>query len=161
MLYDKYGKLAYSLACRIVGDSVEAEDVVQEAFVSVWRMSASFNQGRGSVKTWLLSVVHHRSIDLVRRRRGQTSLDTEIELSDNKLGVWDEVSLVLDRQIIVVALRQIPEEQKKVIELAYFGGFTHREIAEMTKQPLGTVKGRIRMGMEKLRDLMKDAQVGA
>jgi len=82
-------------------------------------------------------------------------------LSDNKLGVWDEVSLVLDRQIIVVALRQIPEEQKKVIELAYFGGFTHREIAEMTKQPLGTVKGRIRMGMEKLRDLMKDAQVGA
>lgn len=160
MLFDRYVKLAYSLACRIVGDGTDAEDVVQEAFTSVWRMSASFNFERGSVKTWVLSVVHHRSIDLVRRRRGQTSLDTEIEVADNRPGVWNEVSLVLDREIIVAALKQIPEEQKRVIEMAYFGGYTHREIAELTKLPLGTVKGRIRMGMEKLRDLIKDPQVG-
>ena len=164
VFYDRHGRLAYSLACRILGDTAEAEDVVQEAFLRVWRMAGSFDTQRGNARTWLLSVVHHRSIDMVRRRRGQPLPGLVSEANQPSTAashVWNEVSIVLDREAIKAALRQIPSEQKQAIELAYFGGFTHQQIAQLAQLPLGTVKGRIRMGMEKLRGLLKDPEMGA
>lgn len=157
LLYQRYGGLAYSLAMRIVGDLHGAEDVVQESFLNVWRMAGSFNIRRGSAKTWLLSVVHHKAIDTCRRRR-RLPLDNPnpdlilppLEVED----VWEEVANNLDREVLTAALSQIPEEQREAIEMAYFGGYTHREISQLKQVPLGTVKGRIRIGMEKLRDLL-------
>ena len=162
-LYDRYAKLAYSLAFRILGDGRATEDVVQESFVNVWRRAKSFDGQRGRAKAWLLSVVHHRAIDACRRNRGETSIDALLDVMDTsspESDVWKSVSLSLDQQAIQRALAQIPKEQRKAIHIAYFSGFTHREIAERANLPLGTVKGRIRIGMEKLRDLLKDQVVG-
>lgn len=157
-LHDRYGGFAYSLARRILGDSGEAEDAVQEAFISVWRMSRSFDGRRGTPRAWLLSVVHHRCIDGIRRRRGQKPLELFDDIRDGAVGderLWKDVSVTLDREAIVGALARIPEEQRRVIEMAYFEGYTYREIAEGTGVPLGTVKGRMRIGLEKLRDLLR------
>lgn len=163
LLYQRYGSIAYSLAVRIVGDLHGAEDVVQESFLNVWRMASSFKIGRGSARTWLLSVVHHKAIDACRRRRGRPPdipspdlIPPPPEVQD----VWEEVANSLDRDVLIAALSQIPAEQREAIEMAYFGGYTHREISELKHVPLGTVKSRIRMGMEKLRDLLTCLQPG-
>ncbi len=159
LFYDRYGTLAYSLSYRILGDGTDAEDAVQEVFLNVWRKVWSFDIKRGSVRTWLLSMVHHRSIDIVRRRRGQPLLAEPSNfnnLATEAEDVWHTVASSLDSQVIQRALAQIPEGQRKVIELAYFGGYTHREIADLINLKLGTVKGRLRMGIEKLRGLLKD-----
>ena len=153
LLYQRYGGLTYSLAVRIVGDLHAAEDVVQESFLNIWRMAHSFNVRRGSAKTWLLSVVHHKAIDACRRRRGRLPDNANPDLIPLPLeveDVWEEVA----------ALSLIPEDQREAIEMAYFGGYTHREISELKQVPLGTVKGRIRIGMEKLRDLLTRRQPG-
>lgn len=159
LLYDRYGKPAYSLAYRIVGDGHDAEDVVQDAFLSVWRMARSFDVRRGNARSWLLSVVHHRAVDIMRRRRGQPPLfqsseagPGQVELTD----VWQEVLDSIDGQIVRRALARIPDDQRRTIELAFFGGYTHREIAQKENIPLGTVKSRIRVGMDKLRELLKE-----
>ena len=156
LLYQRYGGLAYSLAVRIVGDLHGAEDVVQESFLNVWRMANSFNTKRGSARTWLLSVVHHKAIDACRRRRGRPAdvLSPDSIPIPMEVDVWEEVANNLDREVLNAALSQIPAEQRQAIEMAYFGGYTHREISELKHVPLGTVKGRIRIGMEKLRDLL-------
>jgi RNA polymerase sigma-70 factor (ECF subfamily) len=159
LLYDRYGKPAYSLAFRILGDGPDAEDVVQEAFLNVWRMARSFDSRRGTARTWILSVIHHRAVDVYRRRRGmvQTNPSQDFQQPMLEVGeVWQEVVGNLNREAISNALNQLPEEQCKVIELAYFAGYTHREIAEIMQMPLGTVKSRIRIGVEKLRNLLKD-----
>lgn len=165
MLYDRYGRPAYSLACRIVGDGHDAEDVVQEVFLNVWRLARSFDERRGVARSWLLSSVHHRAVDVCRRRRGQPSLDFPgVDSNHYQSGVgdvWQGVSSNLDRQMVEKALAQLPVEQKQAIELSYFGGYTHREIAEKLNIPLGTVKSRIRMGVERLRDFLKDQETGA
>ena len=165
LFYDRYGRLAYSLAYRILGDSGSAEDVVQEAFLNVWRMATSFNGQRGSARTWLLSVVHHRAIDATRQRRRRPSepLDQEgfdhspIEVAE----VWTALANRLDRQALEKALARIPQAQQEVIQLAYFDGYTHRELAGRLLLPLGTVKSRIRKGLEKLRVLLRDHERGA
>ena len=163
LLYQRYGGLAYSLAMRIVGDLHGAEDVVQESFLKVWRMANSFNIRRGSAKTWLLSVVHHKAIDSCRRRRGRPPDNRSPDLTPPPLeveDVWEEVANNLDREALTAALSQIPAQQREAIEMAYFGGYTHREISELKQVPLGTVKGRIRISMEKLRDLLTCGQPG-
>lgn len=162
-LYDRYGRMAYSLAYRILGDVQAAEDAVQEGFINVWRRAGSFSATRGSARTWILAVVHHRSIDIGRRRRGLTPRELPLELAqlpEHPHDTWSEVSNTLDRELLNGCLERIPEAQREVIRLAYFEGYTQREIAELIGIPLGTVKGRIRIGMAKLRSLLQEMGLG-
>jgi len=156
-LYDRYGRLAYGLALRILNDRQAAEDVVQDAFVGVWRNAGSFDRSRGSLRNWLLAVVHNRAIDRLRgtaRTRQETQLET-IERTAAVPDPWEAVALDLERKQIVEAFRQLPEAQRLTLELAYFRGYTHTEIARHLNLPLGTVKGRMRMGLEKMRSFLQ------
>jgi RNA polymerase sigma-70 factor, ECF subfamily len=156
-LYEHYGVMAFSIAYRITGDRAAAEDVVQDAFLGAWRNAARYVDGRGTVRTWLLSIVHHRAIDAVRRRRQTSELpDGESNLPDSLTmpDTWSAVELRIDRAAVQVALTRISDVQREAIELAYFGGLTQTEIAERTGVPLGTVKGRLRLGLEGLRAAM-------
>jgi RNA polymerase sigma-70 factor (ECF subfamily) len=153
-LYERYGTMAYSIALRITGEAGSAEDAVQEAFLGVWRNAARYVEGRGSVKTWLLAIVHHRAIDTLRRRRltavlpeADETLPSQLTLPD----VWGEVAAELDRDAIALALAAIPPAQREAIELAYVGGLTQVEIADRLALPLGTVKSRMRLGLLALR----------
>jgi RNA polymerase sigma-70 factor (ECF subfamily) len=156
IVYDRHGGAAYSLAYRIVGDRLVAEDVTQEAFLSVWRSGARFDRARGSVRTWLLGVVRNRAIDVLRREAGRAptvsiELDTVPE-QESRFEPTDAEALRREagREVRGV-LADLPEDQLKVVQLAYFGGLSHTEIAEVLGMPLGTVKGRMRLAMEKLR----------
>jgi RNA polymerase sigma-70 factor, ECF subfamily len=156
-LYDRYRTMAYSIALRITSDGALAEDVVQDAFLGAWRNAARYVEGRGSVKTWLLSIVHHRAVDAVRRRRPTTELPeaeapppATLTLPD----IWAEVAGNLDRAEIASALATLSDVQREAIELAYFGGLTQVEIADRTGAPLGTVKSRIRLGLLALREVL-------
>src|SRR6186997_3653094 len=129
-LYERYKTMAYSIAYRITNDATLAEDVVQEAFLGVWRNAARYVEGRGSVKTWLLSIVHHRAIDAVRRRRPTTELPDREAVPPQALtlpDIWGEVAGNLDRAEIASALATLSDVQREAIELAYFGGLTHVE----------------------------------
>jgi RNA polymerase sigma-70 factor (ECF subfamily) len=157
-LYDRYGNLVYSAALRVVRDTQIAEDMVQEIFLRIWRKPESYVAQRGRFVTWLTSVTRNRAVDEVRSRgrrfRHETASpeeqERELPASDqNDPALTAEVSD--QRRLILAALAQIPAEQRQIIELAYFGGFTQQEIAERLSQPLGTVKTRIRLGMQKLR----------
>ena len=153
-LYDRYKTMAYSIAYRITNDPTLAEDVVQDAFLGAWRNAARYAEGRGSVKTWLLAIVHHRAIDSVRRRRPTTELpDIEQPLPSALTlpDVWAEVVAVLDAATVHGALDVLSDVQREAIELAYFGGLTQQEIAERTATPLGTVKSRMRLGLLAMR----------
>jgi RNA polymerase sigma-70 factor (ECF subfamily) len=153
-LYEHYGAMAFSIAYRITGDRTAAEDVVQEAFLGAWRNAGRYVEGRGSVRTWLLSIVHHRAIDAIRRRRPTTELpEVETALPDVLTipDTWKEVERRLDRENVAAAMSTISAVQREAIELAYFGGLTQTEIAERTGVPLGTVKGRLRLGLSGLR----------
>jgi RNA polymerase sigma-70 factor (ECF subfamily) len=158
-LYDRYGRMAFSLAYRIVGSPEAAEEVVQEAFLSVWNGAATYQAGRGAVRTWLLSITHHRAIDAVRRRaaRVQTAPLEERTQFVGGQDVWSDVSRSLTRDEVRSALASLPAEQRESIELAYFGGLTYPEIAQRLNVPLGTVKSRLRLGLQKLRVLLEGA----
>ncbi len=156
-LYDRYGRLAYGLALRILNDRQAAEDVVQDAFVGVWRNAGSFDRSRGSLRNWLLSVVHHRAIDRLRgtaKTRQELQLETVGRTADVP-DPWEAVALDLERKQILEAFQQLPEAQRLTLELAYFRGYTHAEIARHLNLPLGTVKGRLRMGLEKMRSFLQ------
>src|SRR5919198_1591608 len=161
VFYDRHGGAAYSLAHRIVGDPGTAEDVTQEAFLSIWRSSARYDAARGSVRSWTLGIVRNRAIDALRRASGPTpklDLDDEVLLEGRAAGELTD-SEVIRRDVaarVRGALGQLPQEQSQVIALAYFGGFSHSEIASMLGAPLGTIKGRMRLGLEKLRDTLAD-----
>ena len=162
-LYDKYGGLAFGLAFRILHDRAAAEDVVQEAFLGLWRNAGNFDAGRGNVRSWLLTIVHNRAID---RLRGTTRLrkEAQIESVERLIEVpdaWETVSTHLEQKQIRDGFAQLPEAQRKTLELAYFGGFTHLEIAGQMGVPLGTVKGRMRMGLEKMRSFLQARGVTA
>jgi RNA polymerase sigma-70 factor (ECF subfamily) len=155
-LYGRYGTMAYSIALRITGDAGTAEDVVQEAFLGAWRNAARFAQDRGTVRTWLLAIVHLRAIDTLRRRRATVELPEEGEgaLAPQALtlpDIWADVAALLDRDAIQAALRAIPDRQREALELAYFGGLTQVEISDRLGLPLGTVKSRMRLGLLALR----------
>jgi RNA polymerase sigma-70 factor (ECF subfamily) len=156
-LYERYKTMAYSIALRITNDASLAEDVVQDAFLGAWRNAARYIEGRGSVKTWLLSIVHHRAIDAVRRRRPTTDLPSREEAPPPALrlpDVWTEVVANLDASAVRAALAALTDVQREAIELAYFGGLTQVEIAEQTGTPLGTVKSRMRLGLLAMRKVL-------
>jgi RNA polymerase sigma-70 factor, ECF subfamily len=160
VLYDRYRTMAYSIAYRITGDGTAAEDVVQEAFVGVWRNAARYAEGRASVRTWLLSIVHHRAVDAVRRRRPTIELPEREEASPSALtlpDVWGDVSGRLDAEAVRHALKTLPDPQREALELAYYAGLTQLEISERTGAPLGTVKSRMRLGLLSLRRALGDA----
>jgi RNA polymerase sigma-70 factor, ECF subfamily len=156
IFYDRHGGAAYSLAYRIVGDRQAAEDVTQEALLSIWRSGARYDRARGSVRAWTLGIVRNRAIDLLRRDSGRApklAFDPEETLERRPAeGLTDVEALRRETaREVRGALSGLPEDQSKVIQLAYFGGFTHSEIARMLNEPLGTIKGRMRLGMEKIR----------
>jgi RNA polymerase sigma-70 factor (ECF subfamily) len=153
-LYDRYKTMAYSIAYRITNDATLAEDVVQDAFLGAWRNAARYVEGRGSVKTWLLAIVHHRAIDAIRRRRPTSELpeiDAGLPEALTLPDVWGEVSASLDAAAVREAMVALSDVQREAIELAYFGGLTQQEIAERTGTPLGTVKSRMRLGLLAMR----------
>jgi RNA polymerase sigma factor (sigma-70 family) len=157
-LYRRFGRLAYGLAFRILRDDALAQDAVQEAFLGVWRAAGRFTAERAKPSTWLLTLVHRRAVDLVRReeRRRTEPLQAETEPAD--IEGPDEAELATQRQTIREALRQLPAEQREAIELAYYGGYTQSELAERLGQPLGTIKSRMFSGLARLRqDLGEDA----
>src|SRR5215212_1259105 len=142
VVYDRHAGAAFSLAYRMCGARQLAEEVVQEAFLSIWRSGARYDRGRGSVRTWVLGITHHRAIDALRR------------------GVVQDRHRASDEALEVRgALDVLPDDQRRAIELAYYGGFTQSEIADMLGVPIGTVKGRMRLGMEKMRDRLAPAEV--
>jgi RNA polymerase sigma-70 factor, ECF subfamily len=153
-LYDRYKTMAYSIAYRITNDVTLAEDVVQDAFLGAWRNAARYIEGRGSVKTWLLAIVHHRAIDAIRRRRPTTELPEREEVPSAAFtlpDVWAEVAAGLDAEAVRGALAALSDVQREAIELAYFGGLTQQEIATRTGTPLGTIKSRMRLGLLAMR----------
>ena len=163
VIYDRHSSAAFSLAYRIVGTRNGAEDVSQEAFLNLWRSGARYERARGSVRTWVLGIVHHRAIDFLRRaavhdkrRASDEGMEERFE-SGERTDV--EVARRDEAQTVRAAMQTLPGEQSQVIELAYFGGFTHTEIAEMLDTPVGTVKGRMRLGLKKLRDQLSSGEV--
>jgi RNA polymerase sigma-70 factor (ECF subfamily) len=156
-LYDRYGRPAYGLALRILRDEALAEDAVQEGFLAVWRTAARFVPERGRASSWILTLVHRRAVDLVRReeRRRADTLETAPE-QPARGSVDEEAWLRLQRERVQDALRQLPDQQREAIELAYYGGFTQAELAERLGQPLGTIKSRMFTGLTRLRELLGD-----
>ncbi|MFL5762065.1 MAG: RNA polymerase sigma factor [Thermomicrobiales bacterium] len=164
VLYDRYSRVVYSFALRIVGDSQIAEEVLQEVFFRAWQQGSAFKSARGSFITWLLSITHNMAIDEVRRRRRRPqkadSEDPESVLAavaDTSTDIEEEVWLGSLRTTILEALEKLPPAQREAIELAYFQGLTQREIAERLGEPLGTVKTRMRLGLQKLREQLGSA----
>lgn len=162
-LYDRYRTMAYSIALRITSDASLAEDVVQDAYMGVWRNAGKYVTGRGSVKTWLLAIVHHRAVDAVRRRRPTTELPEREDVPPPALqlpDIWHDVAAGLDREEIAAAMATLSEVQREAIELAYWGGLTQQEISARTGAPLGTVKSRVRLGLLALRQaLVSDDEI--
>jgi RNA polymerase sigma-70 factor, ECF subfamily len=155
LLYDRHGGAAFSLAYRMVGKQTAAEDVVQEAFLSIWRSRLRYDKTRGSVRTWVLGIVHNRTIDSLRRstvhERGRETLDVVEEHHEARERTDVEVARREEARSVRGALNTLPDEQRQTIELAYFGGYTQSEIAKLLEEPLGTVKGRMRLGLDKMR----------
>jgi RNA polymerase sigma-70 factor, ECF subfamily len=155
LIYDRHGGAAFSLAYRMVGNRVAAEDVVQEAFLSIWRSRMRYDPSRGSVRTWVLGIVHNRTIDALRRGgthdRRREALDGVEERHEAPERTDVEAARREEAHSVRTALETLPDDQRRTIELAYFGGFTHSQIAELLDQPIGTVKGRMRLGLDKLR----------
>ena len=163
LLYDRHGGAAFSLSYRMVGNRVTAEDITQEAFLSIWRSRLRYDQARGSVRTWVLGIVHNRTIDQLRRgtvhdRRRET-LDGVEERFEARERTDVEAARREEARGVHGALETLPEEQRRTIELAYFGGFSHSQIAEMLGMPVGTVKGRMRLGLEKTRRQLADTVI--
>ena len=158
-LYDRYGRVAYGLALRVLRDPALAEDAVQEGFLAVWRSAGSFLAERAKPSTWILTLVHRRAVDLVRREDRRRGLPLESAPDPAGGSTEEEVTLRDRRRIVQEALRQLPDEQREALELAYYGGFTQSELAERLGLPLGTIKSRMFTGLRRLRDLLDDAGV--
>ncbi len=155
-LYDRYGRVAYALAYRILGEPEGAEDVVHDAFISAWRGAATYRTDRGNVRGWLLSIVHHRSVDVLRRK---TSFrPAPLEAAEQRPAEDDTAAEGIrnvEHASVRAALEALPPAQRRTVELAYFGGYTHVELAELMGVPLGTVKGRMRIALQKLRHALE------
>jgi RNA polymerase sigma-70 factor (ECF subfamily) len=163
VIYERHASAAFSLAYRIVGTRGGAEDVSQEAFLNLWRSGARYDRNLGSVRTWVLGIVHHRAIDFLRRsavhakrRASDEGMEERFESSER---TDVEVARRDEARTVRAALDGLPREQRQVIELAYFGGFTHTEIADMLSAPIGTIKGRMRLGLSKMRHLLGEGKV--
>jgi RNA polymerase sigma-70 factor (ECF subfamily) len=160
VIFDRHAGAAFSLAFRMCGRRAAAEDIVQDAFLSLWRTGARYDHARGSVRSWVLSAVHNRAIDAFRREAGKERHDVSDDGLAERLPdphrTDTEAERRDDARQMRKALGALPAEQRRVIELAYFGGFTHTQIAEMLELPSGTVKGRMRLGLTKLRMALED-----
>ena len=156
-LYDRFGKVAYGLAFRVLKDAALAEDAVQEAFLQAWRGAGAYRPERAKASTWLLTFVHRRAVDLVRReeRRRTVSGDPEPEMPSS--GADEAVVARSRREIVRQALARLPAEQREAIELAYYGGLTQSELAQRLDQPLGTIKSRMFTGLQRLRILLVES----
>jgi RNA polymerase sigma-70 factor (ECF subfamily) len=155
VLYERHSRVAFSLAFRLLGDRPSAEDLVQDAFLAVWRGAASYSSTRGSVRNWLLSILHNRGVDRLRTlaamtRRQEALEQVELRRPDEPDAASQGIGRVLAGSVRE-ELSSLPGEQFEVLKLAYYGGFTHQEIAEMLDVPLGTVKSRMRLGLDRLR----------
>ena len=155
-LYDRYGRMSFGLAYRILGERGVAEDVVQEAYLAVWRRADSFSPDRGAVRSWLMTIVHHLAIDRRRGRYRHELTDVQLDDVDYRLeasseDVFGTVAGTIEAERIRAVMLDLPDEQREAIELAFFMGLSHQEIATRTGMPLGTVKGRMRLGLRKLR----------
>ena len=163
-LYDRHSRAAFSLAYRMMGERQSSEDLAQDAFLKVWRSASSYRVDRGSVRTWILSIVHNRGIDQLRshasRRRTQDRIEASAPRSQPS-EAFAETWRNSQREQVREAMNTLPSEQLKILELAYFSGYTHVEISELLRLPLGTVKGRMRLGLKKIRDYFesRDAAV--
>jgi RNA polymerase sigma-70 factor (ECF subfamily) len=154
VLYDRHGRPAYSLAYRMMGEKQAAEELAQNAFIKVWRRAGSYRAERASVRTWILSIVHNRGIDQLRSHASRRRLQEKIEASaasSQPSEAFAETWRNTQSEQVREALNTLPKEQLKILELAYFSGYTHVEIAELLGVPLGTVKGRMRAGLKKMR----------
>ena len=161
LIYDRHGGAAFSLAYRMVGIRVTAEDITQEAFLSIWRSRLRYDQARGSVRTWVLGIVHNRAIDALRRsvvhdRRRETMEGIE-ERHEARERTDVEAARREEARSIRTALDTLPDDQRRTIELAYFAGFSHSQIADLLNEPIGTVKGRMRLGLEKMRRQLSES----
>ncbi|HYP18943.1 MAG TPA: sigma-70 family RNA polymerase sigma factor [Chloroflexia bacterium] len=161
-LYDRYVRQCFGLALRMVGEPGLAEEVVQEVFLKLWSRPDSYSPQKGAFVSWLLSLVHHRAVDELRKRsRTEVALDNDQPLSvintrpDPQPDPSEQVWVMEQQRVVRQALGELPENQRLVLELAYFGGLSQSQIAERTSQPLGTVKTRMRMGLQNLRGLLE------
>ncbi len=163
-LYQRYSRILYSLAYRMVSDHQIAEDLLQDAFLAVWKRATSYSAQSGAVRSWLVSIIHHRTIDYLRgvRRRSVLKEATWEEVDRDERtaqpDAWEGAWQSIQSDQVRAALMQLPTEQRMVIELAYFQGWTHSEIAEGCQIPLGTVKARMRLGITRLKRVL--AQMG-
>ncbi|HZQ16331.1 MAG TPA: sigma-70 family RNA polymerase sigma factor [Gaiellaceae bacterium] len=157
-LYDRFGNVAYAMALRTLRDPALAQDAVQDAFLQIWRSAGRFHSEKGSARVWLLTLVHRRAVDLVRReQRRRTAPETEAP--EERTGAADEaVWQRLERERVREALAKLPDQQREVLELAYWGGYTQSELAERLAQPLGTIKSRMFAGLARLRDLLDEPE---
>jgi RNA polymerase sigma-70 factor (ECF subfamily) len=163
-LYDRHIRAAFSLAHRMMGERQASEDLAQDAFLKVWRGASSYRAERGSVRTWILSIVHNRGIDQIRSQASRRRTQQKIEASAPRSQPSEAFAETLrnsQRDQVREALNTLPPEQLKILELAYFSGYTHVEISDLLGLPLGTVKGRMRLGLKKVRDYFesRDAAV--
>jgi RNA polymerase sigma-70 factor (ECF subfamily) len=161
-LYDRYVRQCFGLALRMVSEPALAEEVVQEVFLKLWSRPDSYSAHKGAFVSWLLSLVHHRCVDELRKRsRTEVALDSEQPLSvlntrpDPQPDPSEQVWVLEQQRVVRQALTELPENQRQVLELAYFGGLSQSQIAERLSQPLGTVKTRMRMGLQNLRQLLE------
>jgi len=163
VVFDRHAGAAFSLAYRMCRRRAAAEDIVQEAFLSLWRSSRAYDPARGSVRSWVLSVVHNRAIDALRRQGSRDSHDVPDDGIAERFSAPDRTDAEAERRDdarrVRSALGELPPDQRQVIELAYFGGFTHTQIAEMLDLPPGTVKGRMRLGLTKMRNVLHEVTV--
>ncbi len=156
-LYDRFGKVAYGLAFKVLQDAALAEDAVQEAFLQAWRGAGAYRPERAKASTWLLTFVHRRAVDLVRREQRRRTVPVDPLLEPSGSGADEEVVSRSRREIVQDALRRLPAEQREAIELAYYGGLTQSELAERLDQPLGTIKSRMFTGLQRLRVLLVES----
>src|SRR5215207_2055230 len=159
-LYDRHSRAAFSLAYRMMGERQASEDLTQDAFLKVWRGASSYRAERGSVRTWILSIVHNRGIDQIRSQASRRRTQEKIEASAPRSQPSEAFAETLrnsQREQVREALNTLPPEQLKILELAYFSGYTHVEISDLLRLPLGTVKGRMRLGLKKIRDYFESS----
>jgi RNA polymerase sigma factor (sigma-70 family) len=156
-LYDRFGRMAYGLALRVLRDSTLAEDAVQDAFLNVWRSAESFQADRAKASTWVLTFVHRRAVDLVRREERRRTEPEEAAPVPAGPGADEDVERRSKREVVQDALRQLPVDQRQAIELTYYGGYTQSELAERLGEPLGTIKSRMFTGLQRLRALLDEA----
>jgi RNA polymerase sigma factor (sigma-70 family) len=157
-LYARFGQVAYGLALRVLRDSALAEDAVQDAFLTAWRTASRFVPERAKASTWLLTLVHRRAVDVVRREQSRRAEPLETAPQPSAEATEDEAWLRLQRTRVQEALRRLPDQQREALELAYYGGFTQSELADRLGEPLGTIKSRMFAGLARMRELLTEPE---